>query len=203
MAATSPAATWADELIVRDVDSGEEVVPRQARPVRPRRRLLARRQAPGHRLERPSDSHRRMPKPASSKKRSRATPTACVSVAFSPDGKQLLSGSFDKTAILWDLATAAPLQTLKGHSWWVWKARFSPDAQPHRHRQPGRQSDRVAESREQGAGSRESRLAVPSLQSPAPLHQAHRIHRPRRSRLRRRLLARWQARSPPAATTSS
>jgi len=33
-----------------------------------------------------------------------------------------------QTAIVWDLATAAPLQTFKGHSWWVWKARFSPDA---------------------------------------------------------------------------
>ena len=157
-------------------------------------------------------------------------------VAYSPDGKQLATGSSDhKIRIvdaetgdaradarrphrrraqrrvlarwqaapqrlvrqhgpLWDLATGTPLQTLKGHSWWVWAAEFSPDAQPHRHRRPGRQGDRVAESRTQGAGSRESNFPVPSPESPAPLYQAHRVHRPRRRRLRGRVLAGRQAR---------
>jgi hypothetical protein len=50
-----------------------------------------------------------------------------TSVAFSPDGRELVSGSFDNTAVLWDLATAQPRQTFKDHSWWVWRARFSPD----------------------------------------------------------------------------
>jgi WD40 repeat protein len=50
-----------------------------------------------------------------------------LSVRFSPDGKQLLSGSLDETARLWDLATGQVLQTLQGHSWWVWAAEFSPD----------------------------------------------------------------------------
>ena len=49
------------------------------------------------------------------------------SVAFSPDGKQVVSGSGDKTVRLWDAATGAALQTLKGHSSSVHSVAFSPD----------------------------------------------------------------------------
>jgi WD40 repeat protein len=50
-----------------------------------------------------------------------------TSVAFSPDGKQVVSGSWDQTLRLWDAATGAPLQTLKGHSDRVTSVAFSPD----------------------------------------------------------------------------
>jgi WD40 repeat protein len=41
-------------------------------------------------------------------------------VAFSPDGKQVVSGVDDTTVRLWDMATGAALQTLKGHLDSVW-----------------------------------------------------------------------------------
>jgi WD40 repeat protein len=49
--------------------------------------------------------------------------SSCIfSVGFSPDGKQVVSGSY-KTVRLWDVATGAAVQTLEGHSSSV----FSPD----------------------------------------------------------------------------
>jgi WD40 repeat protein len=50
------------------------------------------------------------------------------SVAFSPDGKQVVSGSADQTVRLWDAATGAALQTLVGHSDRVTSVAFSPDS---------------------------------------------------------------------------
>ena len=51
------------------------------------------------------------------------------SVAFSPDGQRVVSGSYDKTVRLWDSVTGAALQTLEGHSDWVNSVAFSPDGQ--------------------------------------------------------------------------
>ena len=43
--------------------------------------------------------------------------TGCVTaVAFSPDGKRVLTGSGDNTARLWDAATGAAIATLAGHT---------------------------------------------------------------------------------------
>jgi WD40 repeat protein len=49
------------------------------------------------------------------------------SVAISPDGKTLASGSDDKSIKLWNLATAEQIRTLTGHSHRVWSVAISPD----------------------------------------------------------------------------
>jgi sugar lactone lactonase YvrE len=49
------------------------------------------------------------------------------SVAFSPDGRQGLSGSVDMTMRLWDLATGSPVQVFKGHTKQVWGVAYHPN----------------------------------------------------------------------------
>jgi WD40 repeat protein/uncharacterized caspase-like protein len=54
--------------------------------------------------------------------------TAAVStVAFSPDGRTLASGSADHTIKLWDVASGHELRTLAGHTDEVLSVAFSPD----------------------------------------------------------------------------
>ena len=50
-----------------------------------------------------------------------------LSVAFSPDGTRIATGSFDNTAKIWDARTGAPQFDLKGHSKPVSSVAFSPD----------------------------------------------------------------------------
>jgi WD40 repeat protein len=50
------------------------------------------------------------------------------SVAFSPDGKHIVSESGDHTIQLWDAETGDMLQPpLEGHEGWVLSVAFSPD----------------------------------------------------------------------------
>ena len=50
------------------------------------------------------------------------------SVAFSPDGQHILTGSEDNTAKLWDLS-GRELQSFSGHTSYVRSVAFSPDGQ--------------------------------------------------------------------------
>ena len=49
------------------------------------------------------------------------------SVAFSPDGKRLVTAGRDHDVILWDVESGQPLRVLRGHFGSVADARFSPD----------------------------------------------------------------------------
>ncbi|KAB8237118.1 uncharacterized protein BDW43DRAFT_297519 [Aspergillus alliaceus] len=51
------------------------------------------------------------------------------SVAFSPNGQLLASGSYDDTIKLWDPSTGDLHQTIEGHSHWVQSVTFSSDSQ--------------------------------------------------------------------------
>ena len=51
------------------------------------------------------------------------------SIAFSPDGQYLASGSDDHTIRLWDVKKGAHLNTLRGHTNSVQSIAFSPDGQ--------------------------------------------------------------------------
>ncbi len=50
-----------------------------------------------------------------------------TSAAFSPDGARVLTGSWDKTARLWDAATGRAIRAFKGHRSSVSAVAFSPD----------------------------------------------------------------------------
>lgn len=50
-----------------------------------------------------------------------------MDVAYSNDGKHILSGSYDKTLKLWDRATGREIRTFKGHTKWVKAVALSPD----------------------------------------------------------------------------
>jgi WD40 repeat protein len=49
------------------------------------------------------------------------------SIAFSPDGQQLVSSSFDKTIKLWDTSSGKCLKTLLGHRSRIWTVIFHPN----------------------------------------------------------------------------
>ena len=65
--------------------------------------------------------------PARKSARFEGTRRLVTSVAFSPDGKQVLTGSEDSTARLWDAASGKEIRKFQGHTESIWSVAFSPD----------------------------------------------------------------------------
>ena len=55
---------------------------------------------------------------------SRATPNN-ASLAFSPDGRQLLTGSLDNSMRFWDVESGKEVRRFEGHTYWVLSVAFS------------------------------------------------------------------------------
>jgi WD40 repeat protein len=49
------------------------------------------------------------------------------SVAFSPGGNRIVSGSHDKSVRMWDAKTGKQLKEMQGHTAGIWSVAFSPN----------------------------------------------------------------------------
>ena len=74
------------------------------------------------------------PRPGRRSRCCAATSDKVTSAKFSPDGTRIVTGSFDKTARIWDAATAQQIAVLRGHENTVQTARLQPGRIADRHR---------------------------------------------------------------------
>ena len=122
-----------DTAKVWDAATGKELL---TDPERPQRLLLERglepgRQAAGHRKSAYSDNTAKVWDAVTGKELLTLSGHSDTvwSVAWSPDGKRLATGSEDNTAKVWDAVTGKELLTLSSHSGTVWSVAWSPDGE--------------------------------------------------------------------------
>ena len=82
-------------------------------------------------------------------------------IAFSPDGKRLITGSWDRTAVIWDAASGRPLIALRGHTDKITGVAFAGGS-----RAITSSADGTARIWDIGAGSGEETLAFPASAKP-------------------------------------
>ena len=121
----------------------QSAIPRRAQRPGHQRGVQPGRQAPGQ--QRPGQDGEGMGcrRPARKPSPSRGTPAVCPSVAFSPDGKRLVSGSEDETVKVWDAETGQETLTLKGHTGQCQQRGVQPGRQAARQRQPDQYGEGV------------------------------------------------------------
>jgi serine/threonine protein kinase len=100
-------------------------------------------------------------------------PGSVYATAFSPDGKTLLSGGWDSTARLWDLATGRPIGTPLRHPMGVVAVAFSPDYSCQRMGELRERMEGVGASRLPGLpvgneSKQPARPRTPAVTPPAP-----------------------------------
>ena len=95
--------------------------------------------------------------------RSTGTATAIWSVAFSPDGQRIVTGSDDQTAKVWDAASGKNCSQLKGHSGSHFGCGFLPGRPADCHWQPGSDSQGVGRRQRRTYCSRSRGTAAPIL----------------------------------------
>ena len=102
-----------------------------------------------------------------------------TSVAFSPDGKQIVSASGDRTVRVWDAESREPLRTLVGHDESVQSGCRQPGRRPDRLRIVGRDGESL------GRVLRRSRGDAGRPRSPGQFDRLHAGGKPHRHGLRR------------------
>ena len=89
--------------------------------------------------------------------------SAATSAAYTPDGKQLVTGSFDRSLIIWDVSTGKVLRTLTG------QPNVPEDAPSKGHLQPVLSIAVRPDGRQIASGGRDNTVKLWELYRPTPL----------------------------------
>ena len=86
------------------------------------------------------------------------SPAGVLCVAFAPDGRTALSGSFDHSLTLWEISNGKVLRTFAGHADRVTHITIAPDGRTAAFRKPGLEPGSKTDALEPGEGERGAHL---------------------------------------------